>query len=293
MEQSKIEPVKLSIITINKNNADGLKKTIQSVINQTFQKIEYIVIDGNSTDNSLEIINEFQDGITYSISEPDTGIYNAMNKGIKHASGDYCLFLNSGDYLYKKNVIENVFNERHNADIIACGVISQKNQKYFYSYSPKEISLLTFTSGSLLHPATFIRRDLFEKYGLYDEKYRIISDWKFFLEALILHNSSYTSSTDIVSVFDATSGISTLHGTSEEEEKQNILRMYFPKINLDYYLGFPVEYEYIQNIFNILRRKKHLMRTARIVLRLINRLAGGRNENERLISVKEIRESEI
>ncbi len=89
--------MKLSIITINKNNAYGLRKTIQSVINQTYSNIEYIIIDGASTDGSIDVIKKFEDKIDWWASEPDTGIYNAMNKGIKIATGDYCQFLNSGD----------------------------------------------------------------------------------------------------------------------------------------------------------------------------------------------------
>ena len=87
--------MKLSIITVNRNNKDGLEKTIRSVIRQTSHDYEYIIIDGASTDGSPEIIRNYEENITYWISEPDTGIYNAMNKGIRKAQGDYCLFLNS------------------------------------------------------------------------------------------------------------------------------------------------------------------------------------------------------
>lgn len=103
--------MQLSIITINRNNAAGLRRTIESVVSQTaFNQIEYIVIDGASTDGSKEVIMEFADKLTYWISEPDTGIYNAMNKGIKVATGEYCQFLNSGDWLAENKVIEDMTN---------------------------------------------------------------------------------------------------------------------------------------------------------------------------------------
>ena len=94
------------IITINYNNVDGLRKTINSVISQTFRDFEWIVIDGGSTDGSKDLINQYVEYFSYSISEPDSGVYNAMNKGIKVAHGEYFIFLNSGDYFYDKNVLE-------------------------------------------------------------------------------------------------------------------------------------------------------------------------------------------
>ena len=101
--------MKLSIITINLNNASGLEKTIQSVINQTYKDFEFIVIDGASTDGSVEVIKKYSSGINYWVSESDTGIYNAMNKGIRKAQGEYCLFLNSADYLFSPNLISAVY----------------------------------------------------------------------------------------------------------------------------------------------------------------------------------------
>ena len=113
--------MKLSIISINRNNASGLRKTIESVVSQTYTDFEYIIIDGASTDGSIGVINEFatplnlpqrekkEHPIINWISELDSGIYNAMNKGILKASGEYLLFLNSGDYLYNSEVLKNVF----------------------------------------------------------------------------------------------------------------------------------------------------------------------------------------
>lgn len=98
--------MKLSIITINFNNEKGLKKTLESVSIQTYKNFEFIIIDGGSTDNSVNIIKEYQPIITYWLSEPDKGIYNAMNKGIAQAHGEYCIFMNSGDTFYDASTIE-------------------------------------------------------------------------------------------------------------------------------------------------------------------------------------------
>ena len=110
--------MKLSVITINFNNRDGLRKTIESVVNQTFKDFEYIIIDGGSTDGSVDVIKEYADRIDYWVSEPDKGIYNAMNKGIDVAKGEYCIFMNSGDCFYVNDVYENVFRELDGVDII-------------------------------------------------------------------------------------------------------------------------------------------------------------------------------
>ena len=107
----------LSIITINLNNREGLRKTIESVVNQTFQDFEFIVIDGASTDGSVEVIQDYP-RINYWISEPDTGIYNAMNKGIAKATGEYCLFLNSGDTLFQINTLTGILQSNPKGDII-------------------------------------------------------------------------------------------------------------------------------------------------------------------------------
>jgi glycosyltransferase involved in cell wall biosynthesis len=110
--------LKLSIITVNLNNAAGLRKTIESVRAQTFKDFEHIIIDGDSTDESVAVIKKFEDGFSYWVSEPDGGIYQGMNKGTRVAKGEYCLYLNSGDYLYNSKVLEKVFKEKFSEDLV-------------------------------------------------------------------------------------------------------------------------------------------------------------------------------
>lgn len=136
---------KLSIITINKNNAIGLEKTIQSVINQTyFDKIEYIIIDGLSTDGSSMIIDKYRNYFSYWVSEKDNGIYDAMNKGTNAAAGEYLLFLNSGDVLYHNNIIKEVYNELKSYDIVYGGV-EYEGEKHTIRIPPERLDFLYFS----------------------------------------------------------------------------------------------------------------------------------------------------
>ena len=147
---------KLSIITINLNNKDGLRKTIESVISQTFEDFEYILIDGASTDGSVEVISQFETRLKYWISEPDNGIYHAMNKGIKKAKGDYCLFLNSGDYLDNSTILECIFESNHKEELLYGNfMINGFNQTFTM---PDYLSFNTFLDVSIGHHASFIKR---------------------------------------------------------------------------------------------------------------------------------------
>jgi len=199
--------VKLSIITINLNNKTGLEKTIKSVINQTFIDFEFIIIDGNSSDGSLEVIKHYANNITYWVSENDTGIYNAMNKGITKSLGEYCLFLNSGDSLVDSSVLQQVFSCSTNEDIVSGNIylISKKNQKRRLQKSlpSSQILFSDLFESSLNHQASFIRRSLFYEYGLYDENYRVISDWLFTIKALGMGNATYRFLDLIISEVDA------------------------------------------------------------------------------------------
>jgi glycosyltransferase involved in cell wall biosynthesis len=182
----------LSIITVNKNNAAGLKKTIESIRMQSSKAFEFIVIDGNSNDESKEIMATYSDCITIAISETDSGIYNAMNKGIKQATGDYLLFLNSGDYLLNDNTIETVSPHLNTYDVI-CGDIVIEDEKgiQHQCISEDEISLDSFFYKSVYHQATFIAKKMFDTYGLYDESFKIGGDYEFFIRLFYKYNISY------------------------------------------------------------------------------------------------------
>ena len=179
--------MKLSIITINYNDLLGLKKTIESVVNQSYSDIEYIVIDGGSTDGSKEYIEQQRSNFSYWVSEEDNGIYNAMNKGIKIAKGEYLLFLNSGDWLVNNGIIEKLLKSVSTEDIVY-GNIFKVNDKgeaiEKKGVASSNVRLSDLYYRSIFHPASILRRDLFEKYGYYDESLKIVSDWAFFLKGI-------------------------------------------------------------------------------------------------------------
>lgn len=254
--------MKLSIITINYNNAEGLHKTLASVASQTFRDFEHIIVDGGSTDGSVEIIREYtsangaqgggcqtgqksQTGRTKEcpqirwISEKDNGIYNAMNKGIKMANGEYLLFLNSGDYLVDPDTLKNVFEEAKDVDIIYGDRInvyedgSQKEVNYF----PDKITGSFMYQSMISHQASFIKSDLFVKYGLYREDLKYASDWEFFLKTFLLHNCSYLHLHQYVVYFDC-AGISSVAANNEEmwRERRRVFAETLPAFADDYAL---------------------------------------------------------
>lgn len=222
---------KLSVITINYNNRDGLQKTIEGVINQTFTDYEYIVIDGGSTDGSTDVIRKYAEKIDYWVSEPDKGIYHAMNKGILKAQGEYCNFINSGDYYTQNNILEQIFCQPQSEDILSGLYRTDINQELNGHLIP--LSMLSFVKTSIGHPSSFIKRNLFNNH-LYDERFKIVSDWKFFIESVVFQNCTVKNIPEIVAVFDST-GISSTSRELEQQEKDTVLQELLPeRIYKDY-----------------------------------------------------------
>ena len=220
--------MKLSVITINYNNSDGLRKTIESVINQTYKDFEYILVDGGSTDGSVDVIKEYADKIDYWVSEPDKGIYNAMNKGIDVAKGEYCIFMNSGDTFCNTETVKTVFEIGADKDII-CGNTMMPNRQV----PPMEITFNTMYSGTICHQCAFIRTNLMRKYK-YDESLKIVADRKFFLQALIYDNCSY-SAIDVDVVNYDINGLSSNNRAFSDYEYAQVLEELIPeRIRMDY-----------------------------------------------------------
>ncbi|MDR2593218.1 MAG: glycosyltransferase [Fibromonadaceae bacterium] len=193
--------IKLSIITINRNNANGLKQTLASVAEQTFKDFEHIVIDGASTDDSVDVIKKFPH-IAYYVSESDNGRYDAMNKGIKQAKGEYCLFLNSGDYLASQTVLEQVFLNSFNEDIIYGNILFKNLEGSIQKIAkPKDFSISFFIEDTFGHPSSFTKTELLIKLKGYRTDMSIVSDWAFFLEAIYVYGASYKYLPIFISVF--------------------------------------------------------------------------------------------
>ena len=221
--------MKLSIVTINFNNAGGLKKTIDSVAAQTYREYEHIIVDGNRTkDDSVRIIQEYdyahrktaeqQYPIIRWISDNDNGIYAAMNKGIRMAQGEYILMLNSGDSLVDAHVLERIVSQLDGIDIVQGNTIEEHEGKTAHNrgYGRSEITMRDVMEGDFLHQASFCRRDLFVRYGYFDESYAIVADKKFFMTCLGFHDVTFKYVDIDVANFDTT-GISS--ATSGEWSK--------------------------------------------------------------------------
>jgi glycosyltransferase involved in cell wall biosynthesis len=172
----------LSIITINYNDATGLKRTMASALEQGYDDFEYIVIDGGSSDESVDVIEAYKEKIAYWVSEKDTGIYNAMNKGIAVAKGKFLLFLNGGDLLNKTSALEDFISHPSFRGDIIYGDYKFENGEKIY---PDNLYPAYFMKTSLPHQSTFIRKKLFDELGNYDESYRIGGDRNFFIKAYL------------------------------------------------------------------------------------------------------------
>ena len=187
---------KITIITICYNAADVLERTIQSVVGQTFEGLEYVIVDGGSKDHTLQIIKKYDSKITRWTSEPDHGISDAFNKGIKLATGDHILMLNAGDVLINCDVLNSIM-DKLSAPIVTFRVQSSLNGKPSQLINP---------SGSILHRAmvnhqsTFVSKRIYEQYGGYDMKFKIRMDYDFFLR--VLPYSELTSYDQLVAVYD-------------------------------------------------------------------------------------------
>ncbi|MEN9918351.1 MAG: hypothetical protein RL662_787, partial [Bacteroidota bacterium] len=158
---------KISVITISYNNAEGLLRTMESVVKQDFDDYEYIVIDGGSSDDSKNCIMSYSDKISYWISEPDKGVYHAMNKGIAVAKGEYLHFLNSGDTYAGSDVLSKIFNQTYTLPLIRTVQICDygDRQQIWTNLGNRDVTLYDMFVNTMLHQATFIHRDVFDKYG--------------------------------------------------------------------------------------------------------------------------------
>ena len=180
----------VSIITVCYNSEKHIRDTIESVLNQTYDNIEYIIVDGESTDNTLNIIKEYEpkfNGGMRWISEPDKGIYDAINKGISMSNGKIIGIINSDDW-YNSNVVKKIIDYYDENIDIYYGDIYLVRNLYNKDYIKKKIPLnlnLLKDKMVLFHPSTFINKSLYDKLGKYDINYSIVSDYKFILESFL------------------------------------------------------------------------------------------------------------
>ena len=222
----------ICVITINRNNREGLLNTIQSVVSQIVPPDEFIIIDGASTDGSANLLTDYSKSITYSVSEPDNGIYNAMNKGVAAATSDYCIFMNSGDCFCGPDVIQKLKDSEVSADII-CGNARLLEEPPRIKKPFEDITLRDLYKGSICHQSALIRTRLLREHP-YDEALKIVADRKFFLQTLVLEGVSY-STVDINIVDYDINGFSARNRFESEQEWKAVLWNTIPHRILDDY----------------------------------------------------------
>lgn len=233
----------ISIITISYNQKFDLDQTLSSVHSQVFTNFEHIIIDGGSTDGSKILLESNNDSLSYWVSEPDKGIYNAMNKGIAKAKGDYLFFLNGGDDFVNTYALKNIAKYLLGEEVIYfnINIVNERNESKLKRI-PSELSFSYLHNDLPPHQSTFFHRTLFEKYGKYDENLKIVSDWKFLILALIKHNVSYKHVNEAYTNFYL-GGISN-NSLSEgiiKKERQVVLQEEFPILLNDLKYKFKLE----------------------------------------------------
>ncbi|MCH5306823.1 MAG: glycosyltransferase [Prevotella sp.] len=264
--------MKYSIITVNYNNKEGLRRTIESVIHQTFQDFEYIVIDGGSTDGSADILKEYDEHITYWVSEQDKGVYNAMNKGIRKATGDYLNFMNSGDCFYDEKVLQHLAEQNLTTDLIVGKDyhFDVSTQQGFSTILPPYISMLTFIHHTLPHQSTFFRRKLFEA-SPYDEAFRLVADVKFYIQKICVEQCSVLFIDDIICRREP-DGISAEQNERRLQEHRQVISSYLPSGAIqDYEVLYQLDKSTMYKLMMLL--KKPLTRKwLTLCIKIINRL---------------------
>lgn len=266
--------MKYSIITVNYNNREGLRKTIESVIHQTCRDFEFIVIDGGSTDGSAEVLKEYDAQIDYWGSEPDGGIYQGMNKGIRKAQGEYLNFMNSGDCFYDNDVLEKVNNYQFQADFIVgkdyhFDAISGQGHA---SIQPTRTTMVHFFMATLDHQSSFIRRKLFND-SPYDENHRLVSDWIFFVEKIVRDGKQVQFIPDIVCRREE-GGLSEQQIERNRKEINEYLHHFLPQgVYEDYATLSKLDKTSVYRLFDICdndKKRRWLVKFIKLITKLVH-----------------------
>lgn len=225
----------ISVVTVSYNAVATIEKTILSVINQEYSNVEYIVIDGGSTDGTVDIIKKYVEKITFFVSEPDKGVYDAMNKGVIVATGEWINFMNAGDTFYDRHTFSAIFELNNYKEDIISGGAQLANGKVWRPLECDKLTLMDFYISGLCHQATFIRKKIFG-YLMYDENLKIVADSKFFIQSLIMNNCSYRNVDVMVCCYDWAGISADLNEQKKEIDK--VMRELLPeKIYMDYVIN--------------------------------------------------------
>ena len=218
---------KITIITVCFNAVSSLEETIQSILQQSYKDYEFIIVDGASTDGTLKIIDRYKKHIDTLISEKDSGIYNAMNKGLKQAKGEYIFLLNAGDRFFAENTLEKMFHSDPTADIIYGDVIMEKSDDVFVrKFHPSKMNVLYGFNQTICHQAIFIKNSLYKSLGSFNEHYKISGDYEFFLRVMVSKKFSFQYIPEIVSIYDL-SGVSTRNRDIAGKERKESAKSHY------------------------------------------------------------------
>ncbi len=218
---------KISVITICFNNGSDIRPTIESVIHQRYTNIEYIIIDGGSTDNTLQIINEYKDKISKVVSEPDKGLYDAINKGIKNATGDIVGLIHAGDRLYDDSVLQKIAYafSKNNVDIIYghSKIINKRKKVIRINKSPDYKPSLVRRGWMPSHQSIYVKRELFDRWGYYNTDLYPISDYEWFIRFFYINRPRIRRINEYLVKF-YTGGVSTTNymGRLTKESKMRV-----------------------------------------------------------------------
>lgn len=274
---------RISVITVCFNAVNDLEKTLKSVRSQTYKNLEYIVIDGGSRDGTVDLIKKASNCIDYWVSEPDGGIYDAMNKGIKKANGDWILFLNAGDVFVSDTVMEDFSNYLTDDIYILRGNIVRLYDKFkavSQGITAQNPTLMDMISGSFHHQACLIRKVLFLQYGLYSTEYKLCSDWKFFFDCVALHHvkTKYVNYTVAAFKMDGASSNNTIR--YEQESKAYLVSLYGKEVvdyleELKFYRRFSI-FSILYKIYNKTRNSLNAQTYSKLLnaKRIINSALG-------------------
>jgi glycosyltransferase involved in cell wall biosynthesis len=222
----------ISIITVVYNGATTLEQTMLSVINQTYKKIEYIIIDGGSTDGTVDIIKKYENKLAYWVSESDKGIYDAMNKGIDKATGEWVNFMNSGDIFHKENIIANLFELNiTNCDVIYGDVIALRKEGEIHCKSQDIIKIKK--NMPFCHQAAFCRLNILKQY-MFDLKYSLCAEYNSFYQ-MYSNNIRFMKTNYIIAFFDAEYGISSMNTSTLIKEVSEISKRNLILVQIEYF----------------------------------------------------------
>lgn len=238
-----MENSKISIVTVCLNCSSTIESTYRSILSQNYLNYEWVVIDGNSTDGTLEILEKYKDDIAYLCSEPDSGIYEAMNKGITQSKGEYIVFMNAGDTFYDKNTLSTV-SKNLGSDFLYGNTLKINNESNKVASYPNTLTKKYLLNYTLSHQSSYFKKDIFSKYGMYDTFYEIAGDYDMYARMINNKEISYKYINETLSAFK-------LDGISNQKKYRDRLKFEQHHLRKKYFNN----YKYTQKYWKYIIKK--------------------------------------